>query len=172
MYLFVFYMGGRIPGCKIELHDVAFCVADKLENCYESVKKQWVGELKGLHLDAFSALTYADGYNISVVKKTEAIQETEHSDQQLFFVNLGGYDTHRFTEIHKTGFYVATTAQEAKQKAKANIEEVLKVLHTDDVIDIDDCLNINQYLGDYLLCLRPSEVANSVEFTCGYHLVP
>jgi hypothetical protein len=172
MKLFVFYMGGRISGCKIELHDVAFCVADRVEDCYESVKKQWVGELKGLHLDAFAALTHADGHSISVVKKTEPIQELHSFDKQLFFVNLGGYDTHHFTEIHKTGFYVAATAQEAKAKAKESIEQALKVLHTDDIIDIDDCINMNEHLGDYRLCLMPSEAADATEFICGYHLVP
>jgi len=172
MNLFVFYLGGRIPGCKIELHDVAFCVADKVEDCYESVKKQWVGELKGLHLDAYAVLNYADGYNISVTDQKDGVQASECHDKQLFFVNLGGYDTSRFTEIHKTGFYVAATVQEAKKKAKESIEQALKVLHTDDVIEVDDCLSINEYLNDYRLCLTPSKTVNATEFICGYHLVP
>jgi len=172
MNLFVLYIGGRIHGCKIECHDVAFCVADSVEDCYEHVKEQWVGELKGLHLDAFAALTHADNHNVTVIKKTEPIQQSHQSEKQLFFVNLGGYDTQCFTEIHKTGFYVATTAQEAKTKAKENLEQTLKVVHTDDIIEIDDCLNINEYLGDYHLCLTPSKAIHATEFICGYHLIP
>lgn len=172
MNLFVFYLGGRTSGCRIELHDVAFCVAQKVEDCYESVKNQWFGEPKGLHLDAYAILTHADGHHIRIREQEES---QNLPDEQLFFINLGGYDPRHFTEIHKTGFYVARTEQEAKAKAKSEIGQNLDVLHTDDVVDIDDCLNVSEYSGKYrlhLIPVAPDEALDDIEYICGYHLVP
>jgi hypothetical protein len=41
--LFAVYMGGRIPGCHIEMHDVQFSVGSVIEDCYEDLQSKRIG---------------------------------------------------------------------------------------------------------------------------------
>ncbi len=41
--LFACYLGGRVQGCHIEMHDVQFSVGETIEECYEDLRKKWVG---------------------------------------------------------------------------------------------------------------------------------
>ncbi len=53
MNLFMIYIGGTIHGALIELHDMRFVCADKIEDTYSSLKKNWWGSPESLHLDAW-----------------------------------------------------------------------------------------------------------------------
>lgn len=173
MHLFVSYLGGSAPGCRIELHDVAFSVGETIEDCYDHIKQQWFGNSRGLHIDAYTALTYADQHTILIQRK-DTIDPGEQQQKHLYFVNLGGYQRHLFTEVHKTGFYIADTPDEAKKRAKQELGHALDTLHTDNLLDIDDCINISEALPDYTLTFQPTVSATppTIEFTCGYHLLP
>jgi hypothetical protein len=85
-----------------------FVIAKKIKDTYESLKESWWGTIESLHLDAWGALKYADGYNIKISSKPA--QETEN---KLYFVNLGGYDSSEFTELHKNVFVVAENPSKA-----------------------------------------------------------
>lgn len=67
--LFMFYLGGRVKGANIEVHDVFFGIGEKAEDCYDSIKKHWFGEKKGLHVDCYAPVEYVDGFDVTVEKK-------------------------------------------------------------------------------------------------------
>ena len=41
MELFVIYIGGIHPKAFIELHDMRFVIAEKIEDTYEELKNSW-----------------------------------------------------------------------------------------------------------------------------------
>lgn len=113
MKLFVVYLGGRIQGCHIEMHDVRFVAANTIEEAYPKLKQQWVGDKNSVHMDSYTIIEHADGYAIELTE--ERVEQAEH----LYFVNLGGYKPDSLAEAHDFGLFVATNADEAKEKAKA-----------------------------------------------------
>jgi Domain of Unknown Function (DUF1543) len=176
MKLFVFYLGGKAKGCKLELHDVAFCVGETVEACYPSIKAQWFGETEGLHMDAYAPLEAVDGFRIQVVPKQAVTIDNESMAQpshKLYFIYLGGYDPRQFTEYHPCGFFVATSVAEAKQRAKAELGRSLHLLHVDDALEVDACLDVSDYLADHAIVLSPdASPSPEISYTCGYNLVP
>lgn len=162
MKLFVIYIGGSHPQSLIELHDIRFIVAEHLEETYELLKKSWWGTPKSLHIDAWGILTQADGYDISFTE-----QET-HNPQNLFFINLGGYDPTMFTELHKNIFVVAENENMAKTKALAQIKSWSSG-HRDYLYDIEHIVSIASTLPqNYKMQLTPKIVDKEFEFTCCY----
>ncbi|MCC8467825.1 MAG: hypothetical protein LN589_03940 [Rickettsia endosymbiont of Eriopis connexa] len=65
-----------------------------------------------MHLDAWGVLNWADGYRIEIVDF-----EPNNNQAKLYFINLGGYDSKQFTELHKNIFVVAKSEQKAKSRA-------------------------------------------------------
>lgn len=164
MKLFVIYIGGTHEKAFIELHDMRFCIAEKIEDTYEELKKTWWGTNESLHLDAWGALEYADGYNI-VLKD----HSPKNAENQLYFVNLGGYDAQEFTELHKNVFVVA--ANESKAKVRA-LKQILdwESHHRDYQFELENILNISEAaLGKNLyIHLEPTDIEKEFEFTCKY----
>ncbi|TMP75662.1 DUF1543 domain-containing protein, partial [Pseudoalteromonas phenolica] len=89
MKLFVVYLGGRIQGCHIEMHDVRFVAANTIEEAYPKLKQQWVGDKSSVHMDSYTIIEHAEGYAIELTE--ERVEQAEH----LYFVNLGGYKPDR-----------------------------------------------------------------------------
>ena len=54
MNLFVIYIGGQTEKSLIELHDMRFIIAPKIEDTYDELKKSWLGTPESLHLDCCS----------------------------------------------------------------------------------------------------------------------
>ena len=67
MQLFMVYLGGRIQGCHIEMHDVRFVVGESIEQTDTKLKTQWVGDKNSVHIDSFMAVNHIDGFAVSVV---------------------------------------------------------------------------------------------------------
>jgi hypothetical protein len=65
MKLFMVYVGGDCGNSNIELHDVRFSIGQTPEDCFEDLRRQWWGE-KSLHLDCWSAVEQADGYDLEL----------------------------------------------------------------------------------------------------------
>lgn len=63
-HIFAFYLGGGHPKSNIELHNVQFAVGEKIEDCYDQLKKDWFGELQGLHIDGYIKLDFVNGYKV------------------------------------------------------------------------------------------------------------
>ena len=138
--LFAVYVGGMVEGCHVELHDVRFVIGERIEDCYDDLKAQWWGLAETLHLDAWGALAWADGYRIDLVDESQA------DDARLYFVNLGGYDRRLFTELHENVFVVAGNPREAKHRALQRIQDWFSP-HRDAVKEIETVVDVAAATG-------------------------
>jgi hypothetical protein len=164
--LFAVYLGGRAPKCNTELHDVVFAVGETIEDTYEQLMDKWFGTPQGLHLDSWIELTIVAGHRVTLADK----QPTNGS--RLYFINLGGYADGQFTELHANTFVVAGNAQEAKAKGKATLASALPgAVHTDDLYDVDDCLEISE-VGACHIALEITDERTPLKPVNGYHIVP
>ena len=162
--LFAVYLGGRGPKANTELHDMVFAVGETIEDTYIQLLDKWFGTPGGLHLDSWLELDVVDGWRVSLAPDPAPRAE------KLFFVNMGAYDD-RFTELHATGFYVATTAEEAKKRATATLLKGAQTLHKDDLHDVDDCIALDRVNGLAVTLTRTGEVS-SQKPNNGYHVIP
>jgi hypothetical protein len=164
MNFFVIYIGGAHEKSFIELHDMRFIIAEKIEDTYEEIRKSWWGAPETLHIDAFGALRYADGYEIHI-KNTPPL----NTEQKLYFVNLGGYDNNEFTELHKNVFVVAENDSRAKVKALKQILD-WQSHHRDYQFEVDKVWSVDSILSDqqHFIHLRESSRSIPFEFVCKY----
>lgn len=158
-------LGGRAPGCRIELHDIAFAVGTTLASMHEQLLGQWFGDPTGLHVDAYVRLDRADGHRI------ELADERVSSDKQLYFVNIGGYAPGELAEQHAYGFFVARDKAEAKARAKAELLSGRQEVHKDDLEDVDDCLELTEVNGRHLHLVEDAD-AGEPAVTNGYYPLP
>ncbi len=164
--LFAVCLGGRAPKCNTELHDVVFAVGETIEATYEQLMEKWFGTPQGLHLDSWVMLDVVDGYRITLAR------EPGNQAEKLFFVNLGAYADGRFMELHANLFLVASSAPEAKARAKAKLRPQLPGhMHTDDLHAVDDCLEIGTANGRHIRLDKTGEAA-SFSPVNGYHVIP
>jgi hypothetical protein len=160
--LFVIYIGGSCEGALIELHDIRLIISDSIENTYDALKKSWWGTAQSLHIDAWGILNWADGYKIEIVDASTTSQDIE----KLYFVNLGGYDSKQFTELHKNIFVVARNEQGAKDKAVSSVAE-WEMPHKDRLFDVDKILDVSNLLN-HRIKLTPCAEGHAFEFVCKY----
>lgn len=165
MKLFVIYIGGSTKTSLIELHDMRFVVAQSIEETYAVLRKTWWGTAESLHLDAWGELVYADGYDIAIQPKIKVAPVHE----KLYFLNLGGYDSKQFTELHRNVFIIAQDKQAAKIKAKAQIEQ-WEVPHTDSNFEVENIISVGECLerSGYELVLTKTGNPKPFVFTCKY----
>ncbi len=141
--LFMVMLGGRHARANTEVHDVVFAVADSLEESYPQLKNAWFGEKK---------------YQIQF---SDAQPQAE--DEKLWLINLGGYDTREFGELHRYVLVVAPHAAEAKQLGKQYFDQKWQKQHTDRVLDVDDCIAIDCVYGRYVVLVEAEFDANTWE---------
>lgn len=144
MQLFLVYIGGTAPGANIELHDVRFVAAERIEDTYTQLCQQWFGTVKGLHIDSYMAVNNIDGYKVSLQS------EPQNTDIKLYFVNFGGYYADKIAEQHDFMLCVAGSAAEAKAKAKQRLLTGADSPHKDDLLELDDCIALEQLQGHYI----------------------
>ena len=166
MALFLVYLGGRIQGCQIEMHDVRFVVGDNIEQTYSKLKAQWVGDKSNVHMDSYMQIQHIDGYQVEVV-------DTAHPQaEKLYFVNLGAYRADSLAEQHDFALYVARSSEEAKQRAKESLLAGMTHLHKDDLHDVDDCFAIDLLDSNLSIKLTPSGQAQAMKPDWfGYHVL-
>ena len=118
-------LGGRAEKANIELHDVRWVVGSKIEDTYDTLRKDWFGSPKGLHIDSYKKIKYIDGYKINLIyfgkdkmDKNQLVKKN-NSKKNLWFVNIGGYDPTSMQEKHEFGLVTASTKLEAKNIAKS-----------------------------------------------------
>lgn len=163
--LFVIYIGGAHEHSLIELHDMRFVIAHCIEDTYETLRQSWWGIPESLHVDAWGILDYVDGYHIHV-SDTPSVP----NDQQLYFVNLGGYDRTQFMELHKNVFVVAQDAHQAKQKAIQQIS-AWDSPHRDYCHQIDAAINLSHLIStqhSYYFLLNEGHDKKPFNFVCHY----
>ena len=151
--LFLVVLGGRTATSHIELHDVRWVVGTSIEETIPTLRQQWFGLQSGLHIDSYKAIQSVDGYAIELIKRREDCTEQQLRGStaitdQLWFINLGGYDRDSLQELHRFGLVVAPSKQAAKARARRRwLGSALQVhkddLHSLDRLDtVDDCLPI------------------------------
>jgi hypothetical protein len=137
--LFLAVLGGRAPGCQIELHDVRFVAGATIDDTIPALRRQWFGRREGLHLDAWMAVRAVDGWAVSLEREPSAARP-----ERLWFVNLGAYRPDSLAELHHFGLVVARSPQAAKAAAKRQWLRGALQQHKDDLAAVDDCLAIEQ----------------------------
>jgi hypothetical protein len=164
--LFAVYLGGRAPRCNTELHDVVFAIGERIEDTYEQLLDKSFGSPQGLHLDSWIELSIVAGHKVALTNDKPAAGKT------LYFINLGAYADGQFAELHANTFVVAANEQEAKAKGKDALRQALPgPIHTDDLYDIDDCLEIGQVGGRHI-ALEVTDERRALTPVNGYHVVP
>lgn len=137
--LLIFCLGGNIEKSHIEMHDVVFVVAKTDEEASEKIKKKWCGTEKSLHVDSWFVAEEADGFNIKICE-----MKPSDRDIHLYFVNLGYYKSGVFGESHFMTLVVAPSKTDAIKMAKEKCSQDLEMVHSDNVYDLDDCIQIDE----------------------------
>ena len=125
IFLYLVVLGGRAKKANIELHDVRWVVGSKIEDTYDTLRKDWFGSLKGLHIDSYKKIKYIDGYKINLINlekdKIEKKQLVKKNKalKYLWFVTIGGYNPTSIQEKYEFGLVIASNKFEAKNIAKS-----------------------------------------------------
>lgn len=143
--LFVVMLGGKHPRARIEVHDVAFVVADSLEAAYPQLREAWFGTAAGLHIDAWMRVDGVDDWKVELSPLAPG-----PGAPRLYFINLGGYEARAFGEAHHYLLVVAQNKAQAKAKGKQQLLRHWSKPHTDALLDVDDCLPIDLVGGRYV----------------------
>jgi len=155
-FLYLVVLGGRSPKANVELHDVRWVVGSKIEDTFDSLRKNWFGSIEGLHIDSYKKIKFIDGYKINLKNIEKNKRKKKQSFNQLnpkknlWFVNIGGYSPTSMQEKHEFGLVVASTKLEAKNIAKSKWLIGCKKKHKDDIspikmlINCDDCQHIKK----------------------------
>jgi len=164
-FLYLVVLGGRSKKANIELHDVRWVVGSKIEDTYDTLRKQWFGSPKGLHIDSYKRIKYIDGYKINLINfekdkigKKKLVKNK--AEKNLWFVNIGGYSPISMQEKHEFGLVTARTKLEAKNIAKSKWLIGCKKKHKDDIVSLemllscDDCKLIKK-IGKWEIELIP-----------------
>jgi hypothetical protein len=163
--LFAVYLGGRATRCNTELHDVVFIVGKSIETSYEQLMDKWFGDPLRLHIDSWLELRVVDGYRITLQPQPAT------GNHKLYFINLGAYLPGQFTELHANAFVVAANEADVKKRAKSELLRGTQSVHTDDLYDIDDCLEITEVDGQHIH-LEPTSEKPDFDPHNGYHIIP
>ena len=158
-FLYLVVLGGRAKKANVEQHDVRWVVGSKIEDTYDTLRKDWFGSPIGLHIDSYKKIKYIDGYKINLINleknKTEKNKLLKNKDKKyLWFVNIGGYNPTSMQEKHEFGLVTASNKLEAKNIAKSKWLIGCKRKHKDDIaslnilIGCDDCKLI-QKIGNW-----------------------
>jgi Ni,Fe-hydrogenase I large subunit len=155
-FLYLVVLGGRAKKANIEVHDVRWVVGSKIEQTYDTLRKDWFGSSKGLHIDSYKKIKYIDGYKIKLINveqnkiEKKKLVKKNKAKKYLWFVNIGGYDPTSMQEKHEFGLVTAFNKLEAKNIAKSKWLIGCKKKHKDDIaildmlITYDDCEVINK----------------------------
>ena len=93
-FLYLVVLGGRAEKANIELHDVRWVVGSKIEDSFDTLRKDWFGSPEGLHIDSYKKIKYIDGYKINLInfqkdkiEKKQLVKKTK-AKKYLWFVNI------------------------------------------------------------------------------------
>ena len=66
-FLYLVVLGGRAKKANIELHDVRWVVGSKIEDTYDTLRNDWFGSTKGLHIDSYKRIKNIDAFKINLI---------------------------------------------------------------------------------------------------------
>ncbi len=171
--LFMVLLGCKPLGRHTEQHDIFFGIARNLKELIPAMRSFWP-EAKGkIHIDAYRIVKQVEGFDVTVVAKQPSIADKSH---QLFFLNLGGYQTDVFEELHYKMLLVDSEKDEAVKRSKKSAFFKQHITpHIDDKygVDVDDIFNIEEVLptamkDKYQLCFTPNENVVEDDLILGY----
>ncbi|RYD43630.1 MAG: DUF1543 domain-containing protein [Sphingomonadales bacterium] len=163
MKLFAIYIGGEFEGANIELHDMRFVVAPAIGDTYDTLRRQWWGIPKSLHIDCWAEIDHADGYDVTLRPEPFA------GPERLYYVNLGGYAPGEFSERHKNVFVVADSLAKAKARALRSVTG-WREAHRDDMFEAEQAFSLADSASEHRLHihLERADAARDLGFTCDY----
>ena len=174
--LYMIMLGCTPKGRYTEQHDIFFGIGSSLKELVPDMK-EFGQEAKGrIHIDAWQKVTIVDGFAIEIINNNEKLVQEE----QLFFLNLGGYKEGEFEEYHYKALVVAKTKAEAIKKAKQTTFYKHcgfkgAESHIDDKygIDVDGIHNIEEILSEkfkshYRLKITKTNVISEDKKYIGY----
>ncbi|MDB2374478.1 DUF1543 domain-containing protein [Psychrosphaera haliotis] len=150
MKLFMVYLGGSAGQSNIEVHDVRFVVGNTIDDTIPQLIAEWYGNRKNLHIDCYMEVNHIEGYKIDIADTKCS------SGLKLYFVNLGGYQPTKFTELHEFGLFVAASSEDAKQQAKATLLKDSVIPHKDNLMEVDECFPVSLLDGQHFVHLTES----------------
>ena len=160
-FLYLVVLGGRAEKANIELHDVRWVVGSKIEDTYDTLRKDWFGSSRGLHIDSYKKIQYLDGYKINLINvENHKIEKKIKPKKTLGFVNIGGYNPTSMQEKHEFGLVIASSKLQAKNIAKSKWLIGCKNKHKDDIASLDMLLRCDDYelikkIGKWQIELTP-----------------
>lgn len=143
--LYAVMLGGKHAAARIEVHDVVFAAGNSLQDLYPQLKQQWFGMAKGLHIDAWMAIDGIEQYQVQLSPVAP-----QPDDLRLYFINLGGYLPDEFGEVHRYVLIVAQSKMQARGRARKHFLKLWQQAHVDAVLDVDDCVLIDQVEGHFV----------------------
>ncbi|HEY0045689.1 MAG TPA: DUF1543 domain-containing protein [Flavobacterium sp.] len=174
--LYMLMIGCKPVGRFTEQHDIFFGIAPSMSDLIPQVKAFWPEAKGDIHIDAWRAVTFADGYKVEIIPK----RQHEHDTQVLFFINLGGYKPDEFEEYHYKIITVADSLSEATKTAKRttfykHFGFKGATSHIDDKygIDVDDAYKVEEMLSplikeNYSINLKADANVTEDELHIGY----
>lgn len=153
--LFMITLGGKAEGANIEVHDVQFIIAKNIEETENILRNHWYGIPLKLHIDSYKSLEVIDGYKISIN------DEVSQDANKLFFLHIGAYKRTLMEEIHRYGFLVRNTFEQAKNDAKNTLYGKDKEEHVDTCVNVMESPLLNAlYTG--FIHLEKTELKNNL----------
>ncbi|RYF21595.1 MAG: DUF1543 domain-containing protein [Flavobacteriales bacterium] len=171
--LFMTLLGCKPKGRHTEQHDIFFTIADEVKDMVPAINAFWPEANGKIHLDAYRMVKNVNGFKVDVVEKSEEKPASKH---KLFFLNLGGYQSNVFEELHYKMLIVAEDKASAINSAKESrfFKEFFSP-HIDDKygVDVDDVFDIEDVLpaemkAKYHLIFTPVEGLTEDEIVLGY----
>ncbi|WP_211327166.1 DUF1543 domain-containing protein [Chitinophaga flava] len=174
--LYMLLLGCDLPGRHTEQHDVFFGVARKVSDLVPDLKAFWPEAGEKLHVDGWREVSHVNNYRITVVPRTETVDNPE----QLYFLNLGGYKPGEMEEFHYKLLSVNKDIGAAIRDAKEttfykHTAFATATSHVDDKygVDVDDIIPVKDILpahvrAQYQLKLTPVEDTVTDELYLGY----
>lgn len=163
--LFAVCLGGRAPGCNIELHDVVFAAGESLEAIHPQLLDRWFGDPERVHVDAWARVDQVPGHRVRLTR------DVPTEGPRLYFVNIGGYAPGELLERHAYALYAGDSAGQVKTRARAELLQGRREVHRDDLYDVDDLLAIETIDGWHVE-LTPNPDAGAPAVTNGYFPIP
>jgi hypothetical protein len=148
--LYMIMLGCTPEGRFTEQHDVFFGIGKSMKELIPQIIAFWP-EAKGkIHIDAWREVKMVDTFSIEIIGKKKS---TELVQDNLFFINLGGYKENEFEEYHYKMLTIAENLNSASKNAKATTFYKHcgfkgATSHIDDKygIDVDDIYKVTDIL--------------------------
>lgn len=149
--LHMIMLGCKPKGRCTEQHNIFFGIGKSLKDLLPQMIDFWT-EAKGkIHIDAWREVTKVDDFLIEIVPKKEILESVQDN---LFFINLGGYKENEFEEYYYKTLTIAQNISDASKNAKATTFYKQcgfkgATSHIDDKygVDIDDIYNVADILS-------------------------